>query len=157
MKYYGKLMPFQPVNLHRKSILDDNLFLIIISDRTSQEILHFLHRYAPIEFDILVGVNYQLFLQFMVFFIIQIQLLENVLRIFIYLKFFNVPEFIFYLKDWYFIKSEFIFNFVINVSNDLLFMEKYILTNSNLSIKNPKNFLWVINVVNLQINSNLKN
>ena len=134
MKYYGKLMPFQPVDLHRKSILDDNLFLIIISDRTSQEILHFLHRYVPIEFDILVGVDYQLFLQFMVFFIIQIQVLENVLRIFIYLKFFNVPEFIFYLKDWYFIKLEFIFNFVINVSNDLLFMEKYILTNSNLSI-----------------------
>ena len=134
MKYYGKLMPFQPVDLHRKSVLDDNLFLIIISNRTSQEILHFLLRYAPIEFDILVGVDYQLFLQFMVFFIIQIQVLKNVLRIFIYLKFFNVPEFIFYLKDWYFIKLEFIFNFVINVFNDLLFMEKYILTNSNLSI-----------------------
>ena len=65
----------------------------------SQEILHFLHHYVPIESDIWGFINYQLFLQFIVCFTIQIQVLKNVLQIFKYLKFFDVLKFIFYLKD----------------------------------------------------------
>ena len=111
----------------------------------SPEILRFLFRCVPIEFDI--GCQ--------VFFATQSQVLENALRISKYLRFSNALKFVFCLKDSYSIKLKFVFDFVINETNFLLFMGKYTLV--KYSRGNLENYLSVIEHENFQIGLNLKN
>ena len=145
MKYYVTPVPFQPAGLHPRSVPSGNLFLVIVWDRMSPEILRFLFRCVPIEFDI--GCQ--------VFFATQSQVLENALRISKYLRFSNALKFVFCLKDSYSIKLKFVFDFVINETNCLLFMGKCTLV--KYSRGNLENYLSVIEHENFQIGLNLKN